>query len=63
VAEVARRVYDIRCQIVHSKSDHKNRLNPYSHEIKNIVYDLELIEFIAKRVLKASSKPLNLVQI
>jgi hypothetical protein len=63
ITEVAKRIYDIRCQIVHSKSDNEKLLNPYSEEIKYIECDLKLIEFIAKRVLITSSKPLNLVEL
>jgi hypothetical protein len=60
LAQVARRIYDIRCQIVHSKEGYENRLNPYSPKIKRLDYDLELIEFISKRILIAHSKPLNI---
>jgi hypothetical protein len=61
LGEVASRIYDIRCQIVHSKSAYENTLNHYSPEIKEIFYDLEIIDFIAKRVLSANKKPISLL--
>lgn len=63
VQVVAERIYEIRCQIVHSKSDSGKKLHPYSPEVKNLVYDLELVEFIAQKVLIERSRPLSLIQI
>ena len=59
IKEVAERIYDIRCLIVHTKSDYKI-MNPFSPEVKKMIYDLELIEFIAKKVLIASSRPIKI---
>jgi len=61
VAEVAERIYEIRCRIVHSKASEGNFdvLLPYSTEVNNLNFDIELIEFISRKVLITSSRPLN----
>lgn len=61
VNDVAGRIYDIRCKIVHTKSDEYefDLINPFSKNVKKMYHDLELIEFIARKVLIATSKPLN----
>ena len=58
INEVAERLYDIRCLIVHTKSDYKI-INPFSAEVKELIYDLELVEFVARKVLISSSRPLK----
>lgn len=60
-AEIAKRIYEIRCRIVHTKGiqDNVETLHPLSNEVKHIVADLKLIEFIAKRILIANSQPIN----
>lgn len=62
VTEVSERIYEIRCRIVHSKASEGNFdvLLPYSAEVKNMNYDLELIEFVSRKVLITSSRPLNI---
>lgn len=61
ISEVTERIYQIRCRIVHSKlsdSDEKILL-PYSSEVKLLNYDIDLVEFIARKVLINSSRPLS----
>lgn len=62
VTEVSERVYEIRCRIVHSKASEGDFdvLLPYSREVKKLNYDIELIEFIARKVLITSSRPIKL---
>ncbi|ELB7607252.1 TPA: hypothetical protein KD105_003043 [Vibrio parahaemolyticus] len=60
-SEIAKRIYEIRCRIVHTKGvqDNVETLHPLSNETKHISPDLKLIEFIAKRILIANSQPIN----
>jgi hypothetical protein len=60
--EVSERIYEIRCRIVHSKASEGDFevLLPYSSEVKNMNYDIELIEFISRKVLIASSRPIKI---
>jgi hypothetical protein len=64
LTEVAHRIYAIRCRIVHTKafdSGGKTELIlPFSKEAQQLGYDIELIEFIARQVLIASSMPLEI---
>jgi hypothetical protein len=62
IAEVSERIYEIRCRIVHSKASEGNFdvLLPYSNEVTKLHYDLELIEFISRKVLINSSRPLKI---
>lgn len=61
--DVADRLYDIRCKIVHTKSDNRNGdtelLLPFSKEAEQLHYDIELIEYLAQRTLIASSGSLR----
>lgn len=60
--EVAARLYDIRCEIVHTKdtSDdlgtERARLLPFSAEADQLEHDIALMQFVAQRVLIASSR-------
>jgi hypothetical protein len=59
--DVASRIYDLRCRIVHTKDDADIQLLlPFSQDLIHIKYDIELIEFVARKVLIASGKPINL---
>src|SRR5690606_9786210 len=62
IAEVSERIYEIRCRIVHSKASEGDFevLLPYSNEVKKMDYDIELIEFIARKVLITSSRPIKI---
>jgi hypothetical protein len=60
VAQAADRIYDLRCRIVHAKEDGSYveplRLFEVNSD-KVLVHDLELVRFVAERVLVASSRP------
>ncbi|APH39487.1 hypothetical protein [Methanohalophilus halophilus] len=58
INEVADRIYGIRCKIVHSKSNESEYINPFSKEVNQLIYDIELVEFLARKVLIASSTSL-----
>jgi hypothetical protein len=59
--EVAGRIYELRCRIVHTKDeDDLNMLLPMSPEVRNLKHDLELMEYTARKVLIAASRPLKL---
>lgn len=59
-SEVALRVYEIRCKIVHTKSDSRDGdlelLLPFSKEADLMHYDIELAQFLAQQVLVAGSR-------
>ncbi|MGX5091467.1 hypothetical protein ACWKXX_09955 [Enterobacter sp. UPMP2061] len=60
-SQIARRIYEIRCRIVHTKGvqDNVETLHPLSNEVRFINQDLKLIEFVARQILIANSQPLN----
>ncbi|MDB4999975.1 MAG: hypothetical protein JWR76_1052 [Mucilaginibacter sp.] len=59
--DVANRIYDLRSRVVHTKDDaDMELLLPYSTDLAYIKYDIDLIEFLAKKVLIASGKPLHI---
>lgn len=62
LAEVSERIYEIRCRIVHTKATEGSFevLLPYSSEVKEMNYDIELIEFLSRKVLITSSRPLKI---
>ncbi|MEY9867271.1 hypothetical protein ABIE66_002650 [Peribacillus sp. B2I2] len=62
VNEVCERIYDIRCRIVHKKANGYDgeMILPYSSENKYIKHDINLVEFVAQKVLIDNSRPLNL---
>jgi hypothetical protein len=61
--DVADRIYDIRCKIVHTKSgvdgDGLPMLVPFSEEADYLSYDIDLMEFVSKAVLVSSSGDLT----
>lgn len=61
--DVADRIYDIRCKIVHTKNTGGNGeldlLLPFSKEAESLIYDIELIQYISQQVLIAGSGPLR----
>jgi hypothetical protein len=61
--QVAERLYDIRCKIVHTKGDSDDGevelLLPYSPEADRLHYEIDLVRFIARHVLIASSRRLE----
>lgn len=62
--DVADRVYDIRCKIVHTKSDSRDSglelLLPFSKEAEQLMHDIELVQYLAQQVLIAGSAPFNI---
>ncbi|MBU7574508.1 MAG: hypothetical protein KAF64_14220 [Hydrogenophaga sp.] len=62
-ADVAERIYEIRCKIVHTKTDAKNSefelLLPFSKEAEQLAHDIELVQFVAQQVLIAASTPFH----
>jgi hypothetical protein len=61
---VANRVYEIRCRIVHTKEDggksSVDLLLPFSKEAEALGPDIELIKFLAQKVLIAGASRLSL---
>jgi hypothetical protein len=59
--DVADRIYDIRCKIVHSKADSRNEefelLLPFSKEAEQLAFDIELAQYVAQVVLISGSTP------
>lgn len=62
--DVADRIYDIRCKIVHTKSGGREGdvelLIPFSKEAELLYADIELIQFVAREVLISASSPLRI---
>lgn len=63
VSRTAERIYEIRCKIVHTKDDrsHENLglLLPFSPEADRLGPDIDLVEFVSRRVLAAAGRPLT----
>jgi hypothetical protein len=57
--EVAERLYDLRCKIVHTKTDPRTNelelLLPFSKEAEQLDFDIELAQFLSRQVLVAAS--------
>ena len=57
--QITERIYDIRCKIVHTKSDESSSdyqiLLPFSEEEKMLFYDIELLKYIAQKIIISSS--------
>jgi hypothetical protein len=60
--DVSDRIYDIRCKIVHTKSDSRTGdaeiLLPFSREAEQLFFDIQLVRYLAQRVLITASLPL-----
>ena len=55
--DVSNRIYNLRCRIVHTKDESDiEMLLPFSQDLAYLKYDIDLIEFIARKVLIASCK-------
>jgi len=61
---VAERIYDIRCKIVHTKSEETDKeveiVLPDSPEADLLYWDIELIQYAAQQVLIAASAPIQI---
>lgn len=57
--DVAERIYEIRCKIVHTKADARNNdfelLLPFSKEAEQLHFDIELVQYLAQQVLVSAS--------
>jgi hypothetical protein len=57
--DVADRIYDIRCKIVHTKNEHSDddfpMILPFSEDADLLLHDIDLVEFVSGRVLISSS--------
>jgi hypothetical protein len=61
VDDVAERIYEIRCRIVHNKaSEISNKILPMTKNADYLVYEVELLEFIARKAINANSRPFAL---
>ena len=61
VEDVAMRIYDIRCRIVHNKaSETDNKILPMTKDMELLVNDVELLEYIARKVIIDNSRPFSL---
>jgi len=59
--DIANRIYELRCRIVHTKEESDTEiLLPFSPDLTLIKYDIDLLEFVARKVLIAGCKPLEL---
>lgn len=58
IDQIANRIYDIRCRVVHAKDGggHDAKLlMPYSPEVKELSHDVDLVRFCAQRALISSA--------
>lgn len=62
INECAERIYEIRCRVVHTKASDKNYelLLPSSPELKYLVYDISILEMVAKKVMVSTSRLLKI---
>jgi hypothetical protein len=62
--DAADRIYDIRCKIVHTKGANRDEesdlILPFSSEAERLHHDIELVRYIAQKVLISSSSPLQI---
>jgi len=59
---VAKRIYDIRNRIVHTKGsdEYEKPLFPFDPATKYLLHEIDLVEFLARKALIASNRPLHL---
>lgn len=60
--DVADRIYNIRCRIVHTKDSEQHSggmILPFSDEADTLVFDIELANFLSQKILIATSSLLN----
>ncbi|WP_137279097.1 hypothetical protein [Pseudomonas rhizoryzae] len=62
--DVADRIYDIRCKIVHMKSDSRDGnvelLLPFTPEAEQLAFDIDIVQHLAQLVLIAGSTSFNI---
>ena len=62
--QVSDRIYDIRCRIVHSKSElteYPDLILPFSKEADALDFDIDLVRYLAQRVLVSRAEPLRVL--
>ena len=64
VEQTAERIYDLRCKVVHTKNmegiESEEMILPFSKEADIMAVDVDLVKFLARKVLIASSAPLKI---
>jgi len=60
ISDLAARIYDIRCRIVHNKaSESDKKILPLTENEKDLLYDVELLQYIARKAIIANSRPFS----
>lgn len=60
--DVADRLYNIRCRIVHTKDSEQHSgsmILPFSEEADQLIFDIDLAQFVAQKILIATSSHLG----
>lgn len=56
--DIATRIYDIRCSIVHNKASESSRkILPLTKDTEYLANDVQLLEFISRKAIIANSRP------
>lgn len=55
IDDIAERIYDIRCRIVHNKASEKKIL-PMSKDLNYLEHEIEILKFVARKVIVANSR-------
>jgi hypothetical protein len=60
VKQTAKRIYQIRCRIVHAKEDGgpeaMSMLLPTSLEVRNLLHDIDIVRYLAQKVIIAGAE-------
>ena len=58
--DIATRIYDIRCSIVHNKASESSRkILPLTKDNEYLANDVQLLEFISRKAIIANSRPFS----
>lgn len=64
IKDLAERIYDIRCRIVHNKASETNKkILPITKEADYLINDVEVLKFVARKAIIANSKPFTIINI
>lgn len=60
--QLAERIYDIRCRVVHTKAEEieKERILPFTEEEALLTVEVQIIEFLARKALISGSKKFSI---
>lgn len=62
--DVAERIYDIRCKIVHAKIGTQDKdfelLLPFSIEAESLYHDIDIVRYIAQKTIISASSPIRI---